>query len=681
MAASRRGRGALPACAGLLAPALLVLGGVALAGVRAVSGAPLLALALAGVAVVAVGVGRRPPRWVFLPSVFLVYVVLAGRVQVQVGPRGDEPHYLMVSESLLRDGDLSLEQDYAERRYTAFHDAPLAPHYRVRGKGGEIYSLHAVGLSILLLPAYAAAGYVGASVFMALLAALVAREVREWVHGLSGREGLAEAVAWTVALSPPLIYYVGLVFTEVPAALAVAYGLRRGREPGLGSGGALTIGLAAAALPWLNVRYVPLAALVVVHALWRQRRVRSLLALAVPGLVSAVGVALYHQALYGFLDPRRVYGRRPELALGTLREGLPGLLLDQEFGLLVYAPVFVLALPGALALWRRDRALTLTAGGAVATVLLTAGAWHMWRGGFNPPGRFLVPVVALLAVGVAALWERRGLTAGAALLVGWGLWVGLEGAWQPRLVHRDRDVTAPLFRERSGAQEWTGLLPGYVLSSAHRGELGALWGAALLLALPWGRRRVGAVRLGAAGLGWVAAAQIAAMIAEPRTGDRDAVRLVGRPALAVPGWTPVASAAGEWGHEALGWGPLYEPHRHPGGATLGRRLPLPAGAYELVLVGETLGPGPSAPWLEVVPDTPGSPGRRVPLEPRPEGLAAAFEVPSGAHAVTLQAGGGGPLLLEQIRLRANLSRPDRSKRAGRWTARARGADRPWEPAR
>ncbi len=175
--------------------------------------------------------------------------------------------------------------------------------------------------------------------------------------------------AWTFALSPPLLHYVGLVFTEVPAALAVAYGLRRGREPGLGPGRALTIGLAAAALPWLNVRYVPLAALVVLHALWRQRRVSAAAGPGgLPGVVSAAGVALYHQALYGFLDPRRVYGRRPELALGDAARRPAGLLLDQEFGLLVYAPVFVLAVPGLVALWRRDRALAVAA----------RGRWSPW---------------------------------------------------------------------------------------------------------------------------------------------------------------------------------------------------------------------------------------------------------------------------------------------------------------
>ena len=83
----------------------------------------------------------------------------------------------------------------------------------------------------------------------------------------------------------------------------------------------------------------------------------------------------------------------------------------------------------------------------------------MWRGGFNPPSRFLVPVVPALALAVGAALPR-GLTAPAALLAGWSLFAGLGGALEPRLVHRDRDGTAPFFREMSGAEEWTRLLPG-----------------------------------------------------------------------------------------------------------------------------------------------------------------------------------------------------------------------------
>ena len=154
-------RGSLAACAGLLLPVGLLLAGAPLAGVRALSGPPLVALALAGVAIAVAGSGLRPPRVLFLPLAFAVLVAAAGRTHARVGPEGDEPHYLMVAESLLRDGDLSLERDYAEGRYTVFHDAPLAPHFRVRGKGGAIYSLHAVGLSVLILPAWALAGLRG----------------------------------------------------------------------------------------------------------------------------------------------------------------------------------------------------------------------------------------------------------------------------------------------------------------------------------------------------------------------------------------------------------------------------------------------------------------------------------------------------------------------------------------
>lgn len=648
LALAWRGREALAACAGLLVPVVLLVAGVPLAGVRALSGPPLLALALAGLALVVASAGRRPHRLLFLPLVFGVLVLAAARTHVTVGPEGDEPHYLMVAESLLRDGDLALERDFAEGRYRAFHDAPLEPHYRVRGRGGVIYSLHAVGLSVLILPAWALGGYAAVTVFLALVAALVAREVREWVKALTGRDGLAEAAGWMAALSPPLVHYAGLVFTEVPAALALSYGLRRGRDAGLGAAGAVSIGLAAAALPWLNVRYAPLALLVIAHALWRHPRVRVATAVLGPAVASGVSLLAYHQALYGFWNPGRVYGRRPEFALSALREGLPGLLLDQEFGLLVYAPALALAIPGFFFLWRHDRRLAVTAGAAVAAVVLTAGTWHMWRGGFNPPARFLVPVVPLLAVAAALAWDRRGLTAGAALLVGWTLWTGLAGAWEPRLVHRDRDGTAPLFRELSGAREWTGLLPAYVLADPDRHRLAAVWALALLAAVPWRTRAATLGRVAGAALGLVAAAQAAAVLSHSRTGDRDGTRLVGRPAVTVPGWEPHTQATGEWSLEALGWGPLFEPHRHPAGAEVGRRLLLPAGRYRLSLVAEALGAGDPA--LVVTPDRPGAPPRRGAARPVAGGWEADFEVRPGERAVGLRWLGGGPMLLKGLRL-------------------------------
>ncbi len=645
-------RGRLSLGLGMAPVVLALLLGLPLPGVAAVSGPVLLPMLLAVLVLLLAQTPPRLPRALVLPAIFILYAAAAARTQQQVGPEGDEPHYLMVAESLLSDHDLSLESDYTQQRYLAFHDAPLEPHYRVRGKHGEIYSLHAVGLSLLILPAYALGGYPGASLFMALLAALLAGEVRGAVNESLGDEGVAEAAGWITALSPPLLHYAGLIFTEVPAALLVAFALRR--KKGLAAGFALAL------LPWLNVRYAALTVVLLAYGLWHSGEWKERLRLVLPSLASAAGSALYHYWLYGFYDPRRVYGRRPEFSLATLPEGLPGLFLDQEFGLFVYAPVLALALPGFFRLFGRDRPRALAATALVVVAVVTSATWHMWRGGWNPPGRFLVPVLPALAL-LAAGALGGGLRAGAALLVGWSLWTGLAGAAQPRLVHRDRDGTAPFFRALSGAEEWTRLLPGYVLGEPDRHRLAFVWMGAILLAVPWRRGRATAPRLALATTGLLAAAGVASSLSDARTGGRDAVRLVGRSALAVPGWSWTPKAAAEWGKEQLDWGPLFEPHRHPEGVELGSRLRLPPGAYELRIEAERL--NANAPRLELWSDPPRAVGRSVVLVQTEQGWSARFTVAPGDGPLTLRLRGGGPFLLQRVWLEAQPWPADSGQRA------------------
>jgi hypothetical protein len=650
------GRAAGGVLLGLAPLVALLLLAAPLPGLRALTGPPLLAIAAAGLVLVGMRSARRPPDALFLPMVLALYAGVSLRVQAQVGPEGDEPHYLMVADSLLRDGDVSLERDYAEGRYRPFHPRPLEPHYRVRGRDGAIYSLHALGLSLLILPAFALGGYPAVSLFMAALAALLAREVRALVRSWTGAPGVAQGVAWIVALSPPLVHYAGLVFTEVPAALLVALALRRAETlVQARPGAALAWGAAVAFLPWLNVRYGLLTIVLLLYTASRRPPFRTAALVLGPVAASVLALALYHWTLYGFFDPRLVYGRRPEFSAATLPEGVPGLMFDQEFGLLVYAPVFVLALPGLVHLWRArpDRGALVAA--LAAAVVLLAGSWHMWRGGFNPPARFLVPVLPVLAVAVAfGIRERLG--AAGALVVGWGLWTGLAGAWEPRLVHRDRDGTAPFYRTYSGAEEWTRLLPSYVLAEPDRHRLALVWAAALgvvaVLAGRAPRRPTASLAAGCAALALAAAT--ASRLSDARTGGRDAVRVVGRPALVVPGWKVLGATPARWGPEALPWGPLYEPHRHPAGAEIGVRLPLPAGAYRLFVEVDDFAEAGPAPDLEIRPEG-GAMPRRTALRRAPGGFEGEFESTAGAPALTVAVRGGGPFLLKGVHLRAQPS--------------------------
>jgi hypothetical protein len=638
---------------GLGLPLLLLWTVAPLAGVRAISGLPLLALAAGGVVSLVLTRAPAPHPRLMLPVLLALYAAIALRVQTTVGPHGDEPHYLMVAESLLRDGDLELERDYAEQRYRAFTGETLAPHYRVRGRGGEIYSVHAIGLSVLILPAYALGGYAAVSFFMALLAALLACEVRGLLRDSGASERVAEGVAWLLALSPPLVPFVGLVFTEVPAALVIARTLRLAPEKDAPLGRALSWTVPLVLLPWFNVRYAPVTAILVLYALTARPAARRSVLLVAAGAVSAVAIGAYHFVLYGFFDPRLVWGRRPEFAVATLAEGLPGLALDQEFGLLPYAPVMALCAAGLVRQVRDATRLTWAALALATVAIGTAASWHMWRGGFNPPARFLVPLLPVFALGLSAAF-RKGSGAAAALLAGWSLWAGALGVVDPSLVHRDRDGTAPFFRAWSGAEEWTRLLPGYVLpeTAGDRTALAMVWVAALAAAVVAPRRSAPTARgLAAASTVLMAAAAAASAVSEGRTGGRDAVRVIGQPAVGVPGWRAVRTADGEWGPADLRWGTLYEPHRHPDGAEVGARLELPAGRYRIDLDVEWAGIGPEsgAPRLQVRPDG-AAPGRTYELTRVPGGLSGVFDILPGEPAVGLRLRGGGPFTLVRVRL-------------------------------
>jgi hypothetical protein len=85
---------------------------------------------------------------------------------------------------------------------------------------------------------------------------------------------------------------------------------------------------------------------------------------------------------------------------------LGGLLLDQEYGLLPYAPIFLVALTGLIILARRRRALFVSiatvAGAYLASIVLPTVNTAGWTGGWSPPARFLVPVVPVVAIGIVA---------------------------------------------------------------------------------------------------------------------------------------------------------------------------------------------------------------------------------------------------------------------------------------
>jgi hypothetical protein len=345
-------------------------------------------------------------------AALLLYAGLAPYVVLAVSTAGDEPLYLLGAHSLLADGDFALENNTQRDDFAGFYWGRGQPW---AGHGGflafPVLLVPAYGVLRAVLPGWPLAGRLGATWTLALCTALAGVAA----YRLCRRMGCPRPAAFwawvALALTPPFIVASGHIYPEVPAALATLLGiaavLRIRERPGAGIAG---VGAAATALVLLKERFMPLGlGLLAWAALRLARRWRWAWAAALLGL-AVVGAALWLAAPASQLFPYLAGLRVRTLGDWNWLMGLAalGLVADQEFGLLFYAPVWGLAMAGVPGLWRRQRAMALGLLGLVVGYLtvVVKYRWMQWDAGWTPPPRFLLAVVPLLVPFLAEALDR-----------------------------------------------------------------------------------------------------------------------------------------------------------------------------------------------------------------------------------------------------------------------------------
>jgi hypothetical protein len=344
----------------------------------------------------------------------------------------DEPQYLLTAISLVEDHSLDLADELSAARWRDFAGRDLPRQTQPTPDGREI-SPHDPGLPVLLAVPVEIAGWVGAKVLLAavngaLAAVLLWTAVRRF--GVSRR--IAVPVVLALTLAPPLAVYGAQVYPELPGALCVAGIIAlTGAEcrRSLALAGVVVLATAAA---WLSIKFVPVAGLAAVVALsgWWRRGDRRAVGVAV-GAAGVLGVlwAFAHVAWYGGLTPYAsgdffaenggqlsVMGDQPDRVARTVR--LLGLLVDRDFGLGAWQPLWLLLVPAiAVLLVRRPPrwasiAAPLAAGWAMGTwVAVTMHGWWF-------PGRHIVHALPCAALAIA--WWLHRLAIGRVVA-----WVGV----------------------------------------------------------------------------------------------------------------------------------------------------------------------------------------------------------------------------------------------------------------
>jgi hypothetical protein len=354
---------------------------------------------------------------------------------------GDEPHYLLITHSLLRDHDFDLANNYSQKDYSGFmlFDGNIAPHVVNGAKQGSLYSFHSPGVSFLLLPFYAAGSLFKGKAFvfiirlgMSLWGALFAAQVYLLARSQWEKENIALWLWFLASFTAPVFFYAIHVYPEIVIAFLAltAYRLLR-YSPTLGWARAAACGLFLGSFIWFHaLKYIALLLPLYLYGLWAIRRKSAsragfLLYILVPAAVIVLYLQFQH-TLYGTYSPFAVSWARPMTGTqqeslqfaGSVLFGVPirdrletlaGYFLDQRDGLLFYSPLFFFSLLGVWEMFKKKRKeLLLLLFLGAPYVLVSASLTQ--RTGYAPQARPLVAVIWFMIIGLGDFLQKNKKT-------------------------------------------------------------------------------------------------------------------------------------------------------------------------------------------------------------------------------------------------------------------------------
>ncbi len=324
---------------------------------------------------------------------------------------GDEPFYLLVTESIARDFDLDVSNQYRELATSETGRPDLTPQFG--DPPGR--SRHEPFLSLLMVPGYALGGLHGAIATIALFGVLLVRSTVRWMEDEGISDSAARAVFPFFAFAPPVLFYATRIWPEVPAAFCfveVLRGMRNERTkrwvPAL------------LALVLLKLRFV----LVGVGCLLLARKRRMFALIAIPLAITFLLTGTF----------TNVHTWREIIPSFDHATGFFGLVADGMSGIVFQAPFYLLGL-FAITRWR-----SMPHGFRMGMLTSLLYLFYLlprpeWFGGWAPPLRYVVFLMPVLALGAAAVWDRVSRGAIAIIAV-WTTGLVIHGLTFPwRLFH------------------------------------------------------------------------------------------------------------------------------------------------------------------------------------------------------------------------------------------------------
>ena len=248
----------------------------------------------------------------------------------------DEPHYLIVMQSLVLDHDLDLANDYAGDRYLGYYPAKIDDIHGIH-VGPAIYSIRDLGLVFLATIPFAIGERTGVLAFICVIGALLAAQLYLLLRDLAFDRRVAFLAVAATVFTHPVLTYTSQVYPELLAALAFVTAVRALRRGALATTRDLAIAsLCVGTLPWLTTRawFVVIGlGLVIAYRAFRPFCVRRVLAGAVPFAALVLLLAYLNYRMFGLFMPSAGYyliSDQQQVLAFAPQVGALGLFFDRD---------------------------------------------------------------------------------------------------------------------------------------------------------------------------------------------------------------------------------------------------------------------------------------------------------------------------------------------------------------
>ncbi|HEY2933668.1 MAG TPA: hypothetical protein VGK99_18175 [Acidobacteriota bacterium] len=319
---------------------------------------------------------------------------------------GDEPHYLVILNSLIEDFDLDLSNNYRQARagdWDAgfwFRNFDLDLH-AVPDAQGHLYTYHhgvamPLILSAVCLPFRTTRWVEPLALLCSMGVVLLALHLSGKTLEAFGRPELAPGTILLAGLSTPLFAYARGLWTENFALLGFILVLWLWPK---GDNAILIASVTAATILCRYPSAIVFVAIAVGGIVIGNRQSYAVMAGVAASLLFILGFNRFYYEQ--FRTPLRFES-------GNFFSGLGSVFFDPVHGLLPFAPILIFGLVG-LARWvwvRRTETLpVLLSAAALSQIALTA-LYRQWHGGTCYSSRYLHTTLLTLALGALLHWNQ-----------------------------------------------------------------------------------------------------------------------------------------------------------------------------------------------------------------------------------------------------------------------------------